>query len=305
MEKYKLLVYITGPTAVGKTALSVELAQHFNSVILSADSRQFYRELNIGTAKPTIKERGKIDHLLIDFLSITDDFNVADFESLALSHIKRLFNQYDILFMVGGSGLYLHSIWHGLDNSLPGPDEELRKELDTGYKKNGLEYLINRLGEVDKEALKIVDLKNPVRLIRAIEISTKSDVPYSSAARGAIAERPFDQLILCLTMDREVLYNRINERVDVMMTEGLEQEARNLIAFKNKNALQTVGYQELFRYFEGEYSLEEAVEKIKINTRRFAKRQMTWFRRYNNIEYVESGDKKKIIELIEKRRVKL
>lgn len=305
MKKDKLLVYITGPTAVGKTTLSVELAKHFNTVILSADSRQFYRELNIGTAKPTVKEREKIEHLLIDFLSINDDFNVSDFESLALSHIKRLFSKHDVLFMVGGSGLYLHSIWHGLDNSLPGPDRELRKELDAGYRKKGLEYLVGRLGEIDKEALKIVDLKNPMRLIRAIEISTKSNVPYSSTTRGAIAERPFDQLILCLTMDREVLYNRINERVDRMMAQGLEEEARMLLPFKNKNALQTVGYQELFRYFEGEYSLEEAIEKIKINTRRYAKRQMTWFRRYDNIEYVESSNKEKIIELIEKRTIKL
>ena len=305
MKKNKLLVYITGPTAVGKTSISVELAQHFNSVILSADSRQFYRELNIGTAKPTDKERGKIEHLLIDFLSIKDEFNVADFESLAISHIKRLFSKYNILFMVGGSGLYLHSIWHGLDSSLPGPDEELRKELDSGYRKNGLEYLMRRLGEIDKEALKIVDLKNPMRLIRAIEISTKSKIPYSSATRGANTDRQFDQLIFCLTMDREKLYNRINTRVDEMMSQGLVEEARSLIPHKNKNALRTVGYQELFRYFEGVYSLEEAVEKIKINTRRYAKRQMTWFRRYKNIEYVESGNSEKIIKLIEKRIVKL
>lgn len=283
----KLLVYILGPTAVGKTDLAISLAKRFKSEILSADSRQFYKEMEIGTAKPKSSELSAVKHHFINSLSVSEDYNVSDFEKDALKKISDLLKKRKIVFMVGGSGLYLHSIWHGFDENLPGRDPILRAELNKSYENHGIEVLVEKLNHLDSEAIKSIDLKNPVRLVRAIEISTLSNKPLAEIKVNTLKERPFDQLKIGLNMDREKLYNRINLRVDQMLENGLIDEAQRLLKYKDKNALKTVGYQELFRYFDKEITLDEAIEKIKVNSRRYAKRQMSWFRRYNDIEWFE------------------
>jgi len=297
----KLLVFILGPTAVGKTALTLSLAQKFNSEILSADSRQFYRELEIGTAKPSSQELNTVKHHFINSLSITDDYNVSKFEKDALKCIGDQFDNGDITFVVGGSGLYLHSIWHGFDDNLPGRDEDLRKELNELYNNQGIQPLIERLEKLDPEATKSIDLNNSVRIVRAIEINMLSKKTLAEIKVNSMKKRPFDQLKIGLNLDREILYDRINQRVDKMIDKGLLKEVQNLLEYKDKNALKTVGYQELFRYFEDEISLDEAIEKIKVNSRRFAKRQMTWFRRYSDIEWFEPGQENEIEKRIKEK----
>jgi tRNA dimethylallyltransferase len=298
-SKNKLLIHIVGPTAIGKTSMSIKVANHYKTEIISADSRQFFKELNIGTAKASEEELNEAPHHLINFLSIKEDFNVSDYQNVAIDHIKQIFNLNDVAVMTGGSGLYLHSIWFGFDESLPDPNPKLRAELEKGFKGQGIDFLIEELKNVDEEALELVDQQNPMRLMRAIEISSASDKSYSSYRSNDAVERPFKQLKIALTMDRKQLHERINKRVDAMMEAGLLKEAKSLLPFRNKNALQTVGYRELFRYFDGEFTLEEAVEKIKTNSRRYAKRQMTWLRRYDDIVYHEAGDFESIIKTID------
>lgn len=300
MQNPKLLVHIVGPTAIGKSAIAVNVARHFNTEVLSSDSRQFYRGLNIGTAKISKNDQKGVKHHFIDCLNIDEEYNVADFEHDVLKKLNLLFETKDLAVMTGGSGLYLHAIWFGFNEDLPPSDPELRKKLEDGYKKDGIEFLQDKLNALNSDAIKTIDANNPHRLIRSIEIlekTGKSPMEIKSSAKP----RRFHQLKIGLDMDREQLYDRINQRVDNMIDSGLIDEAKKFLPYRDKNALKTVGYRELFQYFDGEISRAEAINEIKKNTRRYAKRQMTWFRRYNDITWCRAKEEKKIIEIIEKQ----
>ena len=284
-NKNKRLIVISGATAIGKTALSIQLAQHFNSEIISADSRQFYKELKIGAVPPSKGELAKIKHHFIQHLSVKDDYNVGLFEKDAIAVLYTLFKKTDTLIMAGGSGLYIDAVCNGLD-TFPEVDEKIKKELIAEYKNKGITFLQDELKKRDPVYFDIVDINNPQRLIRALAVIRESRKPFSSFRNKTSAKRDFKISHFSLEMEREKLYERINRRVDLMMEEELLKEVENLIPYKNKNALQTVGYKELFSYFDGEISLEEAINKIKQNTRRFAKRQISWFKREENIQHV-------------------
>ena len=284
-DKNKRLIVISGATAIGKTALSIQLAQHFNSEIISADSRQFYKELKIGATPPSQEELVKVKHHFIQHLSVKDDYNVGLFEKDSIAVLYTLFKKTDTLIMAGGSGLYIDAVCNGLD-TFPEVDEKIKKELIAEYKNKGITFLQDELKKRDPVYFDIVDINNPQRLIRALAVIRESRKPFSSFRNKTSAKRDFKISHFSLEMEREKLYERINRRVDLMMEEELLKEVENLIPYKNKNALQTVGYKELFSYFDGEISLEEAINKIKQNTRRFAKRQISWFKREENIQHV-------------------
>jgi tRNA dimethylallyltransferase len=285
-KKNKRLIVISGATAIGKTTLSIQLAQHFNSEIISADSRQFYKELKIGAAPPSKGELEKVKHHFIQHLSVKDDYNVGLFEKDVIALLQNLFKKTDTLIMVGGSGLYMDAVCNGLD-SFPEVDEKIKKEIIVEYEKKGITFLQDELKKTDSDYFDIVDINNHQRLIRALAVIRESRKPFSSFRKETSAERDFKISCFSLEMEREKLYERINSRVDMMMEGGLLKEVENLIPYKNKNALQTVGYKELFAYFDGEISLEEAINKIKQNTRRFAKRQISWFKRDINIQHLK------------------
>ena len=283
--KNKRLIVISGATAIGKTALSIQLAQHFKSEIISADSRQFYKELKIGATPPSQEELIKVKHHFIQHLSVKDDYNVGLFEKDAIAVLYTLFKKTDTLIMAGGSGLYIDAVCNGLD-TFPKVDERIKKELIAEYKNKGITFLQDELKKRDPVYFDIVDINNSQRLIRALAVIRESRKPFSSFRNKTSAKRDFKISHFSLEMEREKLYERINRRVDLMMEEELLKEVENLIPYKNKNALQTVGYKELFSYFDGEISLEEAINKIKQNTRRFAKRQISWFKREENIQHI-------------------
>lgn len=280
------LISIVGPTAIGKTALSIELARAFNTEILSADSRQFYKEMNIGTAVPSAEERSAATHHFIQHKAVEEAYSVGDFEREALLKTRDLFSQYDILVLVGGSGLYVRSLLEGLD-SFPEIDPEIRARLNEEFEKEGLEPLKARLQELDPEAYKNTDTNNPHRVIRALEICKGTGKTFSSFLAKPKPERAFQTISIGLTAPREDIYQRINSRVDAMMAQGLLEEARALYPKRHLNALNTVGYKELFAFLDGSSPLEEAVGEIKKNTRRFAKRQLTWFRKDKNIHWFD------------------
>ncbi len=273
-----LLVVIAGPTASGKTSLAIQLATHFQTEILSCDSRQFYHELNIGTAKPTFEELAAVPHHFVGHLSIFDPYNVSRFECDALELLTSLFRKHPVVIMVGGSGLYIDAVCKGID-TLPDPDPEIRAELKTILGRDGIEALRHELRTFDPEYARTADLANPARLIRALEVFRTTGIPYSSLRKNQIRERPFRILKICLDLPRETLNQRINQRVDGMITAGLLDEARTLYPHRHLNALNTVGYKELFAHLDGLTDLPAAIEKIKTNTRRYAKRQVTWLRR--------------------------
>jgi tRNA dimethylallyltransferase len=280
-----LLVVITGPTAVGKTELCVKVAQHFNTEIISADSRQFYKELAIGTAKPTRKEMQNIKHHFIDSHSITEGYNVNDFEKDALSLLENLFQKHQIIILTGGSGLYIDALCEGFDEDIPGSDESIRAELYEMHKKYGIQILQKKLKQLDPEFYKEVDLNNVKRLQRAIEVCMLTGEKYSVIRKGNKQNRPFNVLKIGLDREREELFDRINQRVDLMIDNGLLDEVKSVINFKDKNALKTVGYTELFDFLDNELTLNEAIEKIKVNTRRYAKRQLGWFNKNGNYKW--------------------
>jgi len=281
MTSNNFLITIVGPTAIGKTALSIQLANHFKSDIISCDSRQFFKEMSIGTAVPNIDELGAATHHFIQDRSILEDYNVGAFERDALGKLDELFSENPIQIMVGGSGLYVDAVLKGLDY-FPKVAPEIRQKLTQQLKKDGIEFLQNKLKELDPETYDIIELKNPKRLIRALEICIGTGTPYSTFKNKPKIPRNFHSIKIGLNADREVIYNRINRRVDIMIENGLLEEVKKLQQHKNLNALQTVGYRELFSYFEGEYTKEFAISEIKKNTRRFAKRQGTWFKRDEN-----------------------
>ncbi len=283
--KNKELIVIAGPTAVGKTSYAIELAQKYQTEILSADSRQFYRELQIGTAAPTKKELAAAPHHFIGNLSIHDYYNVSMYEQEAMLLIEKLFQKHDKLIVVGGSGLYIDALCYGIDD-LPDADERLRSDIKRRFAEEGIEYLQKEVARLDPEFYKVVDQNNHKRLQRALEVCLATGKTYSSQRTNKKKSRPFKIRKLVLNMERELLYERINKRVDLMMEAGLLDEVKSLLVFRELNALKTVGYTELFRYIDGDISLEQAVTDIKTNSRRYSKRQVTWFKRYDDFEWI-------------------
>ena len=276
MTKY--LISIVGPTAIGKTALSIKLAQYFNTEIISADSRQFFKEMQIGTAAPTQEELSQAKHHFIHHKSIKNDYNVGAFEKDALQCLDHLFKTKDVVIMVGGSGLYVDAVTKGLDN-FPKVDAKIRETLNEILNTEGLIALQNQLKQLDPTTYNTIAIDNPQRVIRALEICIGTEKPYASFLNKEKTKRHFKTITIGLTAERELIYNRINQRVDIMVEQGLLKEVENLIPHKNLNALNTVGYKELFRYFDGDWELDFALSEIKKNSRRFAKRQLTWFKR--------------------------
>lgn len=293
----KKLIVIAGPTAVGKTALSILLAKHFSTEIISADSRQFYREMNIGTAKPTNSQLEEVKHHFINSLSITHDYNAGRYESDCTVLLAKLFTDHNEVILVGGSGLYINAVLYGIDQ-LPTADPELRKSLNELFEQKGLAALQEQLQQLDAEYFKKVDQENPQRLMRALEVCMITGKKYSALLGKQKTQRNFTPVIIGLNTDRELLYKYINERVDNMMANGLTEEVKSLLPYKNCNAMQTVGYKEMIKYFEEKYTLEEAVELIKKNTRNYAKRQITWFKKMDGIKWFEASDAAAILQYI-------
>ena len=292
----KNLVIIVGPTAVGKTKMSVEIALELNCPVISCDSRQFYQELNVGTAKPTLDERKGVQHYFLDFLSIEKEYTAGIFENEVLTLLQELFQQHDHVVMVGGSTLYVDAITKGFDDLPKNPD--LREELIQYTEKYGVEELLKELQDKDPEYFKVIDQNNTVRIQRAIEVIRTSGKKYSELRQGKEKKRNFNMIKIGLDDDRELLYDRINKRVDEMMENGLEEEARGLFHKKGLTALKTVGYQEFFSFFDGEITRDKAIELIKRNSRRYAKRQLTWFRRDSEVSWYGPHDLDQVITFI-------
>jgi tRNA dimethylallyltransferase len=278
----KTLITVVGPTAIGKTSLSIALAKHFQTEIISCDSRQFYKEMTIGTAVPKASELAAVPHHFIQNKRIFNSYNVGDFEKEALQTLELLFAKKNIVIMVGGSGLYVDAVLKGFDQ-FPQIAPTIREELNIRLKTEGLESLQNQLKKLDPVTFSTIAIHNPQRVTRALEICIGSGLPYSSFKNNTKKKRYFNTIKVGLNGDRQHIYHRINLRVDQMIADGLIQEAEKLHQYKHLNALQTVGYRELFAYFEGNTTKEEAIEEIKKNTRRFAKRQLTWFRKDSDI----------------------
>jgi tRNA dimethylallyltransferase len=300
MAQNKTLIVIAGPTAIGKTALAILLARHFSTEIVSADSRQFYKEMSIGTAKPSVEELNAATHHFIDSHSIHSLFSTGDFEKQALNVLDQIFIKHDIAIMVGGSGLYLDAVTKGLDE-LPDTDMDIRLYLNTLFENEGLEPIKLKLEEVDPEYYARIDQANPQRMIRGLEFFMSTGKKVSSFLTNSKKIRSFDIIKIGLNMDRSLLYDRINNRVDTMMQGGLLEEVKSLQPYQSVNALKTVGYTELFDYLSGSISMDQAVDKIKQNTRRFAKRQLTWFRRDQEIQWFEPGQALEVINYINQR----
>lgn len=280
MAKNKKLICIGGPTASGKTALAIQLAEKYHTEILSVDSRQFYKEMNIGTAKPTQEEQDRVPHHFINHVSIHDPYDIGLFEKESMTLLEDRFKLHDILIAVGGSGLYFKAMLEGID-TFPPVSPDILIQLQQEYLEKGIDYLKDQLQAVDPNYFQIVDLHNPVRLIRAISIFRETGLPFSTFRTGNKVDRFFESHCFYLSPPREILYQKINDRVDKMIQDGLIDEVRSLQEFKGLKALQTVGYKELFKYFSKEYEIKEAILKIKQHTRQYAKRQLTWF---NNTE---------------------
>ncbi|MEC4054127.1 tRNA (adenosine(37)-N6)-dimethylallyltransferase MiaA [Myroides odoratimimus] len=280
------LIVVIGPTAIGKTALGIKLAQHFNTNIISCDSRQFYKEMAIGTAVPSKEELAAAPHHFIQNISIHDTYSVGDFEREALAKLDELFTDNPVQVMVGGSGLFVNAILNGLDD-FPDVDPSVREQLNQDLAEKGLPYLQNMLKELDPIHYEKVAIDNPQRVTRALEICIGTGKPYSSFLNIKQHTRNFTPIVIGLEADREKMYERINKRVDIMLDNGLLKEAQELYPHRDNNALQTVGYRELFAYFDNEFTLEFAIEEIKKNTRRFAKRQITWFKRTPDVMWFD------------------
>ncbi|MCR8559745.1 tRNA (adenosine(37)-N6)-dimethylallyltransferase MiaA [Mucilaginibacter sp. BJC16-A38] len=276
MNSSKTLIVIAGPTASGKTAAAIEIAKHYNTVVISADSRQFYREMSIGTAKPTSRELNEVKHYFIDSLSIAETYTAGDYEKQCLDLLEELFKTHPLVVLAGGSGLFIKAVCEGFDE-FPEVDPDVRERLNNELTNYGLTHLQEKLKTVDPDYSSSVDISNPQRIIRALEVFEGTGRPYSSYRKLTSNNRPFNIIKLGLNMERPVLYQRINQRVDDMVRQGLVDEVKSLLPYRQLNALNTVGYSELFDYFDGKTDLNTAIELIKQNTRRFAKRQMTWF----------------------------
>ncbi len=284
-----ILLVITGPTAVGKTALTVDLAIQLNTSVISADSRQFYKELRIGTAFPTEQELKGVPHHFLGHLSINDYYSVSKFEQDVLNLLPSLFQQNNIVILTGGSGLYIDAVCKGIDD-LPDPDPKIRNYVMDLFDKEGIEGLRNQIKKLDPEFYEQADIANHKRIMRALEVTIQMGEPYSRFLTNSSKSRSFEIVKYCLNRPREILFDRINQRVDQMMENGLLDEVKSLIPFKNYNALNTVGYKELFDYLDGKLTYEQAIEDIKTHTRRYAKRQLTWFKRDGAYQYIDLQD---------------
>ena len=293
----KTLIIIAGPTAIGKTSLAISLAKHFKTEIISADSRQFYREMNIGTAKPSEAELKEVKHHLINSHSVLDQFNAGDFEKESIELINKLFLNHDQVIMAGGSGLFINAVSHGFDQ-LPIATEEIRNYFNTILEEKGIKFLQDQLKEIDPVYYKEVDIYNPQRIIRALEVFECSGETFSSLRTNIKKQRPFNIVKIGLNTDRNIVYERINLRVDQMIKDGLIKEVEGLKSFRHLNPLNTVGYSEIFDYLEGKSNREEAIEKIKQNTRRFAKRQLTWFKKSEDIKWYKPDELEPIIQFL-------
>lgn len=294
-----VLVSIVGPTAVGKTSFGIKLAQHFGSEIISVDSRQFYKEMMIGTAKPSLSERNQVNHHFVDSLSIHDQYTVGNFEREAMEKLKSLFASSKIVLAVGGSGLFFKALWEGFDE-MPVIEEGVRERLNIEYQTNGLSALLVELEASDPEYYKIVDRQNWQRVIRALEVIRSTGKPFSSfRVKNKSTERDFENIKIGLELDRGVLFDRINQRMDVMIEEGLFDEASNLYHHRNLNALQTVGYSEIFDFIDDKYDKEDAIRLLKRNSRRYAKRQMTWFKKDIEVNWISPENEDVAIKIIE------
>ena len=298
MSKQNYLILVVGPTAVGKTDLCLNLAKNFKTEIVSCDSRQFYREMNLGTAKPTADDLKQVSHHFINSLSIDQDYDVRKFEQDALKTLEELFDSHEVVIMTGGSGLFADAVENGLDE-MPEVAPEIRQEIIREYENKGLEYLQKEVATYDPEYFEKVDQKNPQRLMRALEIWRGTGKKFSSFRIKSKKERPFKVIKIGLERNREELYSRIDWRMDQMIAEGLFDEAEALFAKRHVNALQTVGYSEIFGFIEGKYDKEEAVRLLKRNSRRYAKRQMTWFKRDETVKWFSPDEKDKILEYIQ------
>ncbi|GGI58395.1 tRNA (adenosine(37)-N6)-dimethylallyltransferase MiaA [Winogradskyella haliclonae] len=295
----KTLISIVGPTGIGKTALSIKLAYCFNTEIISSDSRQFFKEMTIGTAVPSEEELSSAKHHFIQHISINDIYNVGQFEKDAMRLLEQLFKKHDVVIMVGGSALYSNALINGLDE-FPEVAIDIRQSLNKKLQTEGINSLQQQLKILDKKSYETIAIDNPQRLIRALEICLGTGKPYSSFLSNSKRKRPFETISIGIKADRETIYNRINQRVDIMLENGLLNEAKALQKHKDLNALNTVGYKELFKYFEGEWTLDFAVSEIKKNTRRFAKRQLTWYRKDESIAWFDyQTHVNKVIEHIE------
>ena len=293
-----LLVSIVGPTAVGKTALAIKVAQYFETEILSADSRQFFRELNIGTAKPSSDELKTVIHHFINSHSIDEEYNAGSFERDVTGLLNSLFHKKKVVVAVGGSTLYLKALWEGFDK-MPKITQGVREELNSELREKGLAILLEELQKYDPDYFELVDRKNGQRVIRALEVIRSSGKPFSFFRISNKKDLPYRNLKIGLNMEREILFDRINERMDRMISRGLFEEVESLLKYKDHHALQTVGYTEIFDYLRGDYGREEAIRLLKRNSRRYAKRQLTWFRKDEDIHWFEPGNEKDIIELIQ------
>jgi tRNA dimethylallyltransferase len=293
----KTLIVLTGPTGIGKTRIGIEIAQFYQTEIVSSDSRQIFKELSIGTAVPAFNELNAVPHHFIHSHSITENYNASKFESEALNTISQLFTQHNVVLLVGGSMLYIDAVCKGID-IMPDVDPEIRKTLKIKLDTEGLESLRFQLNKLDPEYYKTVDLKNPNRIIHALEICLMTGKPYSSFRSNPNKLRPFSIIKIGLNCDREILHQRINQRVDKMIKAGLEQEAKSVYNLKHLNSLNTVGYREWFAHFDGEITRDKAIELIKRNSRRYARKQLTWFRNDPEMNWFQPNETKEIIAFL-------
>jgi len=298
MAKY--LVVVLGPTGVGKTDLSIALAERYNTSIVSSDSRQIYKEMNVGTAVPEQEYLDRVKHYFIGDLSIHDYYNSWEYEKQAIAQIEELHKSSDVVLLVGGSMMYIDAVCNGIDD-IPTIDPQLRADVLKKYEEEGLESIRMQLKQLDPVFYDEVDLKNAKRVIHAVEVCLMAGKPYSSMRTNKGRERSFEIIKLGLNRDREELYDRINKRVDIMFADGLEDEARSLYPYKALNSLNTVGYKELFGYFNGEYDFNEAVRLIKRNSRRYAKRQLSWFNRDESIQWFNPDNEAEILNALDKK----
>jgi len=298
MAKY--LVVVLGPTGVGKTDLSIALAEKYNTSIVSSDSRQIYKEMNVGTAVPEQEYLDRVKHYFIGDLSIHDYYNSWEYEKQAIAQIEELHKSSDVVLLVGGSMMYIDAVCNGIDD-IPTIDSQLRADVLKKYEEEGLESIRMQLKQLDPVFYDEVDLKNAKRVIHAVEVCLMAGKPYSSMRTNKGRERSFEIIKLGLNRDREELYDRINKRVDIMFADGLEDEARSLYPYKALNSLNTVGYKELFGYFNGEYDFNEAVRLIKRNSRRYAKRQLSWFNRDESIQWFNPDNEAEILNALDKK----
>lgn len=299
----KRLFSVVGPTGIGKTKLAIAIAKYFGTEIVSCDARQFFVEMPIGTAAPTEDELAQVKHHFIGNLSVVDEYSIGQYEKDALEKLEQLFQKYDNVVLVGGSGMYEKAVTEGLNN-LPESNPENQKKLEKLFSEGGIEALQKLLKELDDAYYRIVDKENPRRLMRALDIIWQTGKIYTENIEKPLVKRDFDVVRIGISADREIIYDRINRRVDLMVQNGLLEEAKNLIPYKDKTALQTVGYTELFKYFSGEWELDFAISEIKKNSRRYAKRQLTWLRKLENIHWIKydytQEELEKLLEIIKK-----